>query len=216
MKLFNACKTGNYKTVIKILKDPENHSQLCQTYTESHETCIYTVCKNGWVNIAKELLLYDIDYNFSSREGWSPLHVATYCAYLEIVEMLLYKKHIDYNKLDLQKRTAKDIAIEYKSKCKNILNLFESYEKNRERTLNQITIKNYGKTAKKIILAFDKILKHDQDKLNKYCALSNVNSQNIQFNNFIKFIAVMRLLPDAFHAIVINRKFRIKTNYMVD
>ena len=55
-------------------------------------------CEEGYTDIVKELLKYDVDINEAIDDGDSPLFTACWSGHEEVVQVLLSHKEIDVNK----------------------------------------------------------------------------------------------------------------------
>ena len=80
----------------------ENRSNPTKSQYEDEATPMHSAAKRGYVEIARELLKADLEYNILSKQALTPLHLAAREGYVSVVKELL-ERNADPNVADVNK-----------------------------------------------------------------------------------------------------------------
>ena len=103
---------------------------------EDRTSPLHIACRRASVQMVEEIINQGAMINIPDIVGWTPLHIACYSLRPEVI-LLLLKRKANFNTMNRDKKTPRDL-IENRSKiCLDIIDNFEKYEKGQiERCIN--------------------------------------------------------------------------------
>ena len=119
--LQDACESGNLEIVQTLIQHNADVDAISENVDGKHFTPLMIAAGYGFSEIAKELLKYGADVNFSNSYGNS-LHLTTKYGHSEIVKILLKNRcnanvraKLDHDNNELINCTAFELALDIKS-----------------------------------------------------------------------------------------------------
>ena len=94
---------------------------------EDRTSPLHIACRRASVQMVEEIINQGAMINIPDIVGWTPLHIACYSLRPEVI-LLLLKRKANFNTMNRDKKTPRDL-IENRSKiCLDIIDNFEKYE----------------------------------------------------------------------------------------
>ena len=89
-KIFQeAVRSGNMGELRRILEDRHGKGVNINTYDQEGQTALHQSCLDGNLELVKLLVKFGADIRLANRDGWSPLHIATWGGHQDIALYLV-------------------------------------------------------------------------------------------------------------------------------